>query len=333
MTDLRTAVFTVLEGWTLPRYARQILETAYYAQPEQGEVVVTKNPQGQIVAVTRQDEDHHVLKVIATSNKPERDAVDWDALIEDIEAINCRYRGDPSYDYCPYDIRDRAAKIVRERSEYYTSLSRQELSKHEQESVSIGMRDTKYKDSTPLLHVGNSAFEDWFQAQPFATQSGIKQISRDSYAAGMGDPCVTYTAQPEQALDKKADNARSLGLNYEPDQNIDGDTSDGYHTFNELYDFRKAYNAALFNEWAASGKYSVHKSKRHYDGEECFGGGWFIVVAQLPNGQISNHYEMKDWELFQLLETEKALFEYDNHTSVDVLKRLYSLTMNEKNHD
>ena len=106
---------------------------------------------------------------------------------------------------------------------------------------------------------------------------------------------------------------------------IDGNTSDGYHTFNELYDFRKAYNAALFNEWAASGEYSVHKSKRHYDGEECFGGGWFIVVAQLPNGQISNHYEMKDWELFQLPETEKALFEYDNHTSADVLKRLYAL--------
>ena len=105
---------------------------------------------------------------------------------------------------------------------------------------------------------------------------------------------------------------------------IDGNTSDGYHTFNELYDFRKAYNAALFNEWAISNKHSVHKSKRHYDGEECFGGGWFIVVAQLPNGQISNHYEMKDWELFQLPATEKAMFDYDNHTSADVLQRLFS---------
>jgi hypothetical protein len=26
--------------------------------------------------------------------------------------------------------------------------------------------------------------------------------------------------------------------------------SDTYHTFNELYEFRKVYNAALFNEWA-----------------------------------------------------------------------------------
>jgi len=35
MTNLRTAVFTVLDGWTLPPDARKILETAYYAQPEQ----------------------------------------------------------------------------------------------------------------------------------------------------------------------------------------------------------------------------------------------------------------------------------------------------------
>jgi hypothetical protein len=60
--------------------------------------------------------------------------------------------------------------------------------------------NTKYTDSTPKLSVGNSAFEDWFQAQPFATQTGIKQMCRDSYAAGMGDPLVTYVttqAQPE----------------------------------------------------------------------------------------------------------------------------------------
>ena len=28
------------------------------------------------------------------------------------------------------------------------------------------------------------------------------------------------------------------------------EVSDGYHTMDELYEFRKVYNAALFNEWA-----------------------------------------------------------------------------------
>ena len=107
---------------------------------------------------------------------------------------------------------------------------------------------------------------------------------------------------------------------------IDGNTSDGYHTFNELYEFRKAYNAALFNEWAACGKCSVHKSWRHHDGELCFGGGWFIVVAVLPQGQISNHYEANDWDLFAVPETERALFEFDGHTGSDVVARLKSYT-------
>ena len=59
--------------------------------------------------------------------------------------------------------------------------------------------------------------------------------------------------------------------------------SDGYHTFKELYDFRREYNAALVN----SGVWKAHKSYRHHDGELCFGGGWFIVMMYTPFGQIS----------------------------------------------
>jgi len=101
-----------------------------------------------------------------------------------------------------------------------------------------------------------------------------------------------------------------------------GEISDGYHTFNELYEFRKVYNAALFNEWSKNNKYDVHKSRRHYEGDLCFGGGWFIVVAILPDGQISNHYEDKDWDLFKVYTFEKAKFPFDGHTSTDVLNRI-----------
>lgn len=124
-------------------------------------------------------------------------------------------------------------------------------------------------------------------------------------------------------------------------ENIDGfnenELSDGYHTFNELYEFRKMYNAALFNEWALSknnlqhdstkfgAKHCVHKSWRHYDGEECFPNSkhrWFIVSAMLPTGLISNHYKEKDWDLFKVPEVEKALFPFDGHTEKDVLERI-----------
>ena len=98
-----------------------------------------------------------------------------------------------------------------------------------------------------------------------------------------------------------------------------GEISDGYHTFNELYYYRMLYNAAFFNmlpkEW-------VHKSKKHHDGEDCFGGGWFIVMANLPTGQISNHYELKNWDLFQIPEKEVA-DKWDGHTPQEAADRLH----------
>lgn len=120
---------------------------------------------------------------------------------------------------------------------------------------------------------------------------------------------------------------------------IIGELSDGYHTFNELYEFRKIYNAALFNEWAKNPlflhndvnkefpivKYNVHKSWKHNDGELCFGGGWFIVSAMLPTGQISNYYKAEDWDLFRVPEVEKALFPLNVHIVKDVLDRLKNL--------
>jgi len=129
-----------------------------------------------------------------------------------------------------------------------------------------------------------------------------------------------------------------VGIMDTPDD-IRGHYHDGYHTFNELYEFRKVYNAALFNEWAKSSVvttptesitsdkplFNVHKSWKHHDGELCFGGGWFIVVAMLPTGQISNHYKAEDWDLFNIPETETALYEFDGHTAQDVLQRLKAL--------
>jgi len=105
-----------------------------------------------------------------------------------------------------------------------------------------------------------------------------------------------------------------------------GEISDGYHTFNELYYYRMLYNAAFFNSLP---KPWVHKSKKHHDGEECFGGGWFIVMANLPTGQISNHYELKDWELFQIPEKEVA-DEWDGHTPKEAAERLHKYLLRQR---
>jgi hypothetical protein len=103
---------------------------------------------------------------------------------------------------------------------------------------------------------------------------------------------------------------------------------DEYHSIGDLYAHRLVLTAHLFNEWSKrfedfQERGLVYKSHRHHDGELCFGGGWFIVVAMHPvAGQISYHYEDKYWELFDIPEVEKPPHPFDGHTSHDVVERL-----------
>lgn len=116
--------------------------------------------------------------------------------------------------------------------------------------------------------------------------------------------------------------------NAKPEANADPN-SDGYHTFEELYDYRAVLHAAAVRAWRKIDGVHVIKSRRHADGEECFGGGWFIVQATLPEGQVSNHYPEKYWDLFDCPERHTAS-EWDGHTSAVALERMIN---HERNHD
>ena len=99
-----------------------------------------------------------------------------------------------------------------------------------------------------------------------------------------------------------------------------GEVSDGFHTFNSLYHQRLILFATLANTFP----HLAWKSHKHSDGEDPFGGGWFIVGISTPKGQYTYHYEDKDWDIFHCQELEKAP-EWDGHTDADV-ERLLSLT-------
>ena len=103
-----------------------------------------------------------------------------------------------------------------------------------------------------------------------------------------------------------------------------GDLSDGYHTFNGLYYQRMVLFAALVKAY----RDRAWKSWKHHDGEIPFGGGWFIVGIETPEGQYTYHYKAEDWDLFDCQELEVAK-EWDGHTEKDVM-RLMSLDPNEK---
>lgn len=95
------------------------------------------------------------------------------------------------------------------------------------------------------------------------------------------------------------------------------DLSDGFHTFRQLYYQRMMLFAALVRQ----NKDRAWKSLRHEDGELCFGGGWFIVGIDTPEGSYTYHYENNYYSLFDCEELERGKH-WDGHTEKDVTRLL-----------
>ena len=96
-----------------------------------------------------------------------------------------------------------------------------------------------------------------------------------------------------------------------------GELSDGYHTFNQLYYQRMILFAAIVKQ----NKDKAWKSLKHEDGELCFGGGWFIVGIDTPQGSYTYHYENNFYSLFDCVELECGK-RWDGHTEKDVIRFL-----------
>ena len=96
-----------------------------------------------------------------------------------------------------------------------------------------------------------------------------------------------------------------------------GELSDGFHTFNGLYYQRMILFAALVK----LNKDRSWKSKKHSDGEPCFGGGWFVVGIDTPKGSYTYHYEEKYYDMFDCKELPTGK-EWDGHTEKDVTRLL-----------
>ena len=100
---------------------------------------------------------------------------------------------------------------------------------------------------------------------------------------------------------------------------ITGETSDGYHTFNELYHHR----AVLFSVIVKAFEDKAWKSRKHHDGTMY--DGMFIVGVETPNGQATYHYDMEPyWEMFCCKEIERAP-EWDGHTPAQAIERIGKL--------
>ena len=116
---------------------------------------------------------------------------------------------------------------------------------------------------------------------------------------------ITNTT-PEQAIDA------TLG------PKITEDTSDGWHSFKDLYHHR----ALLFSVIVHTYRDMCWKSKKHHDGKEL---DWnFIVGIDTPWGQASYHYGMEYWDMFDCKEVEQAPY-YDGYTADESVERIARL--------
>ena len=102
-----------------------------------------------------------------------------------------------------------------------------------------------------------------------------------------------------------------------PKYNAPQDTSDGYHTFEELYEHRMALFSVICNTY----KDKAWKSKLHSDGSMY--DNYFIVGITTDEGDYTYHYHLDFWDRFQVKELEKAP-EWDGHKPSDYT-RLFTL--------
>jgi len=94
-----------------------------------------------------------------------------------------------------------------------------------------------------------------------------------------------------------------------------GQVSDGYHTFDELYEHRCLLFAALCRAYPSMS----WKSKLHADGSSY--DGWFIAGMGLPTGQITYHLPVEMWPLTHARVLVQAP-PWDGHTPQKVCERL-----------
>ena len=108
-----------------------------------------------------------------------------------------------------------------------------------------------------------------------------------------------------------------------------GNISDGYHTFDELYEHRHTLFITLCRLLAT--KYNlqddgngVWKSKIHSDGTSM--PGWFVMgILTIPGQQITYHLPDSKFDECYFAKTLDKAPEFDGHTSEDVLNRLKRL--------
>lgn len=115
---------------------------------------------------------------------------------------------------------------------------------------------------------------------------------------------------------------------------INGSTSDGFHTFDELYHHRTVLFLLLLNQiremvWIPGHRPRCWKSRLHADGTMF--DGFFIAGVDTPWGSATYHLKNKYWDE-ALVEARTHAPTFDGHTPEDTLTRLCRMLIGNEVH-
>jgi hypothetical protein len=104
-------------------------------------------------------------------------------------------------------------------------------------------------------------------------------------------------------------------------QIVGDDMSDGFHTFDELYEHRIALWIALCKRMEEAQPGLVWRTVLHSDGSSF--DGWFVLgYRQVAGKQITYHLPIARWDECAFASTLERAPEWDGHTPADVVARL-----------
>ena len=104
---------------------------------------------------------------------------------------------------------------------------------------------------------------------------------------------------------------------------ITGSTSDGYHTFDELYEHRIVLYLALCRQLVDQGVKQLRPWRSLLHSDDTKYESWFILgIGKEPGEQITYHLPLRYWGDAFFAETLDRAPEFDGHTPADVLERI-----------
>jgi hypothetical protein len=169
-----------------------------------------------------------------------------------------------------------------------------------------------------------SAFgEEETEPSPDTSNAKLLQLPRTRISGRDREKAIkwieeyVYFAKDQERLTKLL--AQLLADEREEAQKVTGETSDGFHTFDKLYEHRHALFAALCGlaSLASSWKSLLHADGTMFD-------GWFIAGILTPKGMATYHLPIHLWAEFPASIVPRAP-KWDGHTPSDVVERIKSM--------